>query len=45
MVPAASTDEEIEAEALADERIKKFTEGKQIKRVIVVPKKLVNVGV
>ncbi|MEJ2589331.1 MAG: leucine--tRNA ligase [Deltaproteobacteria bacterium] len=44
-VPASHTKEQIEAQALADERMKKFTEGKQIKRVIVVQKKLVNVVV
>ena len=44
-VPASYSEEEIESEALKDERIKRFTEDKQVKKVIVVQKKLVNVVV
>ncbi|MCF8081638.1 MAG: leucine--tRNA ligase, partial [Deltaproteobacteria bacterium] len=44
-VPGSYSDKEIEAEALADERIQKFMDGKKIKKVIVVPQKLVNVVV
>ena len=35
----------IEALALEDEKIKKYTEGKTVRKVIVVPGKLVNVVV
>ncbi len=42
-VPAELDDEEIKEKTLADERIKKFISGKKIKKVIVVPKKLVNI--
>ncbi len=34
-----------EAAALADEHVKKFTEGKDIKKIIVVPKRLINIVV
>ncbi|MGM0427014.1 MAG: leucine--tRNA ligase [Thermodesulfobacteriota bacterium] len=44
-VPVSYTDPEIEAAALADERIQKFTQEKKIKKVIVVQQKLVNVVV
>jgi leucyl-tRNA synthetase len=44
-VPASSTEKEIEAEALADERVQRFIKEKPIKKVIVVQKKLVNVVV
>ena len=44
-VPASYGDAEIEAQALADERIQHFTEGKPIRKVIVVQKKLVNIVV
>jgi len=42
-VPASSSKEEIEAVALKDEKIKKFIGGKEIRKVIVVQQKLVNV--
>ena len=45
-VISVSTDiseEELEKQALENSRIKAHTEGKEIKKVIVVPKKLVNV--
>jgi leucyl-tRNA synthetase len=44
-VPASHDKDKIEAEALADERVQKFIEGKKIKKVIVVQQKLVNVVV
>jgi len=44
-VPVSSTEKEIEAEALADERVQRFIKEKPIKKVIVVQKKLVNVVV
>ncbi len=44
-VPADYDKNQLEAEALADERIQKFLEGKPVKKVIVVPNKLVNVVV
>jgi len=45
MVPADIDDESLKKLALADERVRPFIEGKQIKKVIVVPKKLVNIVV
>ncbi|HEA47407.1 MAG TPA: leucine--tRNA ligase [bacterium] len=42
-VPAKLVGEEIKEKTLADERIKKFISGKKIKRIVVVPKKLVNI--
>jgi len=44
-VPVAYGDGEIQDQALHDERILHFTNGKEIKRVIVVQKKLVNIVV
>jgi leucyl-tRNA synthetase len=44
-VPVACDDGEIQDQALHDERILRFTNGKEIKRVIVVQKKLVNIVV
>ncbi|UCE34719.1 MAG: leucine--tRNA ligase [Deltaproteobacteria bacterium] len=44
-VPVAYDDGEIQDQALHDERILHFTNGKEIKRVIVVQKKLVNIVV
>jgi len=44
-VPADASDEEIKEGALSDEKARKWIEGKEIKKVIVVPKKLVNVVV
>ena len=42
-VSAKLTGEEIKEKALVDERVKKFISGKRIKRVVVIPKKLVNI--
>jgi leucyl-tRNA synthetase len=44
-VPADIDDKSLEAAALADEAVKGQTAGKAVKKVIVVPKKLVNVVV
>ncbi|MBW1850842.1 MAG: leucine--tRNA ligase [Deltaproteobacteria bacterium] len=44
-VPAFYNEKQIEAEALADERVQRFIEGKAVKKVIVVKKKLVNIVV
>jgi leucyl-tRNA synthetase len=44
-VPADSDEKALEAAALADEKVKGFTAGKQIKKVIVAKGKLVNVVV
>ncbi len=44
-VPADSDQAALQATALADERIRALTEGKQIRKVIVVPGKLVNIVV
>ncbi len=44
-VPADATNDEIKALALADERAQTFIADKEIRKVIVVPKKLVNVVV
>ena len=42
-VPAQAAKEEIEQAALANENVKKFTDGKTIRKIIIVPKKLVNI--
>lgn len=44
-LPADSTDEEIKRAAISDQRVKHFTGGREPKKVILVPKKLVNVVV
>ena len=44
-LPADATDKEIEEAALADERVQRFVEGKPIRKVIVVPNRLINVVV
>jgi len=44
-VAADSTGEEVKAAALADDKVKSFTEGKAVKKVIYVPGKLVNIVV
>ena len=44
-VPAEAGDDQVKAVALADENVKKWVEGKPIKKVIVVRGKLVNVVV
>jgi leucyl-tRNA synthetase len=42
-IPAAYGEEEVKVWALKSERIRKLIEGKDIKRVILVPRKLVNI--
>jgi len=42
-LPASSSDEEIERAAISSERVKAFLGGKEIKKIVVVPKKLVNI--
>jgi len=44
-VAAEATAAEIEKIALASEKVKPFLEGKTVKKVIVVPKKVVNIAV
>jgi leucyl-tRNA synthetase len=41
--PANATDKELEELSLNDSRIRDFIEGKQVRKVIVVPKKLINI--
>ena len=42
-VPASATKEEIETLALQDKRIRELLEGSTVKKVIVIPKRLVNI--
>jgi leucyl-tRNA synthetase len=42
-IPVSYGEEEVKTWALRSERIRKLVEGKEIKRVILVPKKLVNI--
>ncbi|HYM33846.1 MAG TPA: class I tRNA ligase family protein, partial [Steroidobacteraceae bacterium] len=44
-VPADAGEETVKAAALADENVKKWVEGKPVKKIIVVPGKLVNIVV
>ena len=44
-VPADADRAAAEAAALADENVQRFLEGKEIRKIIVVPGKLVNVVV
>jgi leucyl-tRNA synthetase len=43
VVPTGATQAELEAAALASDKVKAFMEGKPVKKVIVVPKRLVNI--
>lgn len=43
IVATAATQQEIETAALASEKLKAFIEGKPVKKVIVIPKRLVNI--
>jgi leucyl-tRNA synthetase len=45
MVPITATSAEMEAMALANKRVQQFTAGKTILKVVVIPKKVVNVVV
>ena len=44
-VPADATEDEVREAVLADEKIQRYIEGKQVRKVIVVPQKLANVVV
>ncbi len=44
-VPVSDDEKKIEAKSLADEKVKRFIEGKKIRKIIVVQKKLVNIVV
>ena len=44
-IPADATEEETRAAALSDERVRAWTEGKQVVKTVVVPGRLVNVVV
>ncbi|MBM3834601.1 MAG: leucine--tRNA ligase [Verrucomicrobia bacterium] len=43
VVAAAATEEQVQAAACAAEKVRPFLEGKTVKKMIVVPKKLVNI--
>jgi len=43
VVPADATEDQIKQSALADEKVRAAIAGKQVVRVIIVPKRLVNV--
>lgn len=45
IVSPEATREEMQAMAMADEKVKSFTDGKEIVKVVVVPKRLVNIVV
>ncbi|MGL5531008.1 MAG: hypothetical protein ACRDCZ_03325, partial [Culicoidibacterales bacterium] len=45
LVAADISKEELEAVALADSKVQEYTAGKELRKVIVVPKKLVNIVV
>jgi leucyl-tRNA synthetase len=44
-VAATASKEQVEALALADENVQRYLEGKPVKKLIVVPQKLVNIVV
>lgn len=44
-VPTDASAAEIEKIALSSDKVKQFLEGKTIKKLIVVPKKIVNIAV
>ena len=44
-LPVDATDEEVKEAALADERIQRFVAGKPVRKVIVVPNRLINIVV
>ena len=45
VVPAEASPAQIEAAALASDKVKAFIDGKAVKKVIVIPKRLVNIVV
>ena len=44
-VPSAISDEELKSLVLADDKIRELTRGREVKRMVIVPKKLVNIVV
>ena len=44
-VGADIAEEDLKARSLEDDRVREWTQGKEVKKVIVVPKKLVNIVV
>ena len=44
-VDASTSEDELKSMALSDERVLRFIEGNEIKKIIVVPEKLVNIVV
>jgi leucyl-tRNA synthetase len=44
-VPSNATDEELKQVALSDERVKSYLDGKEIKKVVIVKNRLVNIVV
>ncbi|HUI40508.1 MAG TPA: leucine--tRNA ligase [Terriglobia bacterium] len=44
-VPASAGDDEIRAQALAEPKVREYLEGKEVVKVIIVPKKLVSIVV
>ena len=44
-LPVDAPKEQIEENALADERVQRFIEGKEIRKVIYVPNRLINIVV
>ncbi len=42
-MPIDATDEQVKEAALAIENVQKFIEGKEIKKMIVIPKKMVSI--
>jgi len=44
-VPSSLSGKDLEAQVVASEQVRKYTEGKTIRKVIVVPGKLVNIAV
>ncbi len=42
-VPADANEKELEQSALEDQRVQDFIVGKQVKKIVVVPKKLINI--
>jgi leucyl-tRNA synthetase len=45
LMDSDSTEEEIKQAAFSDERVKNYVAGRKIRKVVVVPKKLVNIVV
>ena len=43
IVPADANDEQIRREALDNEKVERFIQGKAVKKVIVVPGRLINI--